>query len=171
MGCFNYCCSLKCTPGCHEKNAESGQDPHMMNVSCYAVNNGRKWKVHYEGHGYCSTTNSSDSYLYDLGHVSFFDIWDVKDDDMRAHLACPVCAASIVEEVGSYEELVRVDIDMSAEALAKRERAQANLAAAKKQVEELKRKRVRYVALIATLDEKLTKKQARIRMSAGNTQV
>ena len=190
MGCFNYRCSLRCSPGCYENTAENGQDSHMMNTSCYAVNSGRKWKVHYGGFGSCSISGT-ESCLYDLSHQDFFSCWDVKEDDMRAYLACPVCATSLYEEVNSYEDLMRAETqaepsaetqaepsakaqaEPSAEAQekpsaeAQAERVQARLAAAQKQVVEMERKRNRYVAPMESLDEKLVKKQARVQMLEG----
>ena len=110
MGCFNYCCSMKSSPGCHEKKTESGQDPRMMDVNCYAVNDGRKWEVFYNGYGSCvtksETAEESTEQLYDLGHVEYFAGWGVKETDMRANLACAACAKSIEIEVKSYEELM-----------------------------------------------------------------
>ena len=174
MGCFNYCCSMQSSPNCHDKKAESGQDPKMMNVKCYAVNGGRKWEVFYDGHGACSTCPADPEtarQLYDLGHEEFFDGWDVKETDMRANLACAACAKSIDAEVESYEELVCAA--PSAKMLAKH-RAYAKFKNAVRQTNELKRKRGRYEDLMASLDAKLAKKQAHLhalgqKCGKGNT--
>lgn len=136
----------------------------MMNVTCYAVNNGRKWEVYYDGHGQCRSPGDAGDpgnadKLYDLGHQDYFDFWGVKADDKRAHLACKECAASIKIEVDSYEELMCAN--PSAKTLAK-QRLRAKLNSTRKQVEEMKRKRSRYEDLITSLDEKLAKKQALI---------